>query len=265
MPDPDPSLRTDLALLAEAAEAAGRIALRFWRRNPEAWDKPEGAGPVTEADLAVDRMLREELRLARPHYGWLSEESEDEPARLEAERVFIVDPIDGTRAFMAGEETWSHSLAVAERGRVVAGVVRLPVTGAVYAAAAAGPATLNGRPLAVSRRAALAEATLLASGAAMRPEHWVGGQAPPVRRVFRASIAYRLGLVAEGRFDAMLATGGTWEWDIAAGSLIVARAGGRVTDRAGAEIAFNAPLPRTRGVIAAPPLLHAALRANLAP
>lgn len=249
----------DLTLLIDAARAAGEIASRFWRRSPEAWDKPGGAGPVTEADLAVDRMLREELMTARPHYGWLSEESEDGPDRLAADRVFIIDPIDGTRAFIAGEETWAHSLAIAERGRVVAGVVLLPVTGALYAAAAGRPALLNGRPMAVSRRAALEDATLLASGVTMRGEHWRGGTAPAVRRVFRASLAYRMCLVAEGRFDAMVVAGGTWEWDIAAGELIVRQAGGLVTDRTGADIAYNATPPRARGLIAAPPPLHAAL------
>lgn len=253
MPDPD------LALLTEAARAAGEIARRFWRKAPEAWDKPGGQGPVTEADLAVDRMLREELLTARPHYGWLSEESEDGTDRLGMERVFIIDPIDGTRAFIAGEETFSHSLAVAENGRVVAGVVYLPIPGALYGAAAGRPACLNGRPIRVSPREGLTEATLLASAATLKGEYWHDGVVPPVRRVFRASLAYRMGLVAEGRFDAMVVPGGTWEWDIAAGALIVACAGGRVTDRSGAEIAFNAATPRAQGLIAGPPLLHQAL------
>lgn len=92
----------DLALLTGAAEEAGRIAKRYWRRDPKVWEKP-GQGPVTEADLAVNRMLMAELRAARPDYGWLSEETPDDSARRDHEHVFIVDPIDGTRAFVAGE------------------------------------------------------------------------------------------------------------------------------------------------------------------
>ncbi|MCB1371292.1 MAG: 3'(2'),5'-bisphosphate nucleotidase CysQ, partial [Rhodobacteraceae bacterium] len=96
----------DLALLEEAARAAGEIALRHFDGARAATEKPGGQGPVTEADLEIDRMLRAELTAARPGYGWLSEESEDGTARLAAERVFIVDPIDGTRAFIAGRSAW---------------------------------------------------------------------------------------------------------------------------------------------------------------
>lgn len=255
----------DLALLIDAARAAGEIACRFWRKTPEAWEKPDGAGPVTEADLAIDRMLREELRTARPGYGWLSEETEDDAERLAAERVFIIDPIDGTRAFIAGEETFSHSLAIADRGRVVAGVVFLPVTGALYTAALGAPACRNGRPIRVSGRTVLEDATLLAAGVALKADHWRAGAPPPVRRVFRSSMAYRMALVAEGRFDAMMTPGGTWEWDIAAGALLVAQAGGCVTDRGGAEIAFNAPLPRAHGLVAASGPLHGAILGALLP
>jgi voltage-gated potassium channel Kch len=116
----------DLALLTEAALKAGEIAMRFWKRSPKSWDKGGGHGPVTEADLDVNEMLAAKLLAARPDYGWLSEETEDGAARLAAERVFIIDPIDGTRAFMAGEDTFAHSLAVAEHGRVTAAVVYLP-------------------------------------------------------------------------------------------------------------------------------------------
>lgn len=110
----------DLALLDAAARAAGAIALRYWRRSPETWDKGDGAGPVSEADLAIDRMLAADLRAARPDYGWLSEESADEPGRLGAARTFIIDPIDGTRAFLDGTPDFAVSLAVADAGRVTA-------------------------------------------------------------------------------------------------------------------------------------------------
>ncbi|MBL9052808.1 MAG: 3'(2'),5'-bisphosphate nucleotidase CysQ, partial [Tabrizicola sp.] len=106
----------DLDLLTEAARAAGRIALGFWRKDPKVWDKGAEHGPVTEADLAVNDMLKTRLQAARPGYGWLSEETPDDTARLDSDWVFIIDPIDGTRAFVAGEENFAHSLAVAHRG-----------------------------------------------------------------------------------------------------------------------------------------------------
>ena len=107
----------DRDLLVAAARAAGKIALHHFRSDPEHWHKPGDAGPVTEADLEVNAMLRDRLRHARPGYGWLSEEDEDSATRLDRERVFIIDPIDGTRSFIAGEEGFSVALAVAERGR----------------------------------------------------------------------------------------------------------------------------------------------------
>lgn len=124
----------DLALLSEAARAAGPVALRYWKNAPRAWEKDGNAGPVTEADLAVNLLLEQRLRSARPDYGWLSEESADSGARQGAERVFIVDPIDGTRAFMAGEDTFSVSLAVAYAGRIVAAAVYLPALDRLYTA-----------------------------------------------------------------------------------------------------------------------------------
>ncbi len=253
----------DLALLTEAARAAGEIALRYWRKRPESWDKPGGAGPVTEADLAVNAMLHADLGAARPDYGWLSEETPDDAARLGRGRSFIVDPIDGTRAFIEGDMAFAHSLAVAEAGRITAAVVYLPAKEALYAANDTGEATLNGRPIRASGRTEAGRATLLTSRPNLAPEYWKGGTPPPFRREFRASLAWRLCLVAEGRFDAMLSLRPTWEWDIAAGDLIASRAGAQVTDRMGRAIAYNAAEPRAQGIIAAPPPLWRAIRAAL--
>lgn len=252
----------DLALLTEAALEAGTIALRYWKRNPDVWDKGDGAGPVTEADLAVNRMLHDRLQGARPDYGWLSEESEDSDARQAADRVFIVDPIDGTRSFIAGEEHFAHSLAVAERGRVVAAVVYLPAMDRLYTASAATPAMCDGQPVRASTIAGIEGANVLSTRANFQPEQWPGG-VPDLKRSFRASLAYRLCLVAEGRYDGMLTLRDAWEWDIAAGGLIAERAGAVVTDRAGRALSFNTPLARNAGVVAAAPGLHGALMARL--
>lgn len=252
----------DLALLVDAARAAAEIAERHFGQAPEAWDKPGGQGPVTEADLEIDRMLREELGAARPDYGWLSEETADSPARLAQERVFIVDPIDGTRAFMAGQPDFAHSLAIARDGAIEDAVVYLPKRGLLYTASRGAGAQLNAAPVRARARESLEGAEVLTSRAALDPAIWVGGL-PPFRRKFRPSLAWRLALVGEGRHDAMLTVRPAWEWDIAAGALIAEEAGARVTDAEGRPLRFNAPSARSAGVIAAAEPLHGAILGRL--
>jgi myo-inositol-1(or 4)-monophosphatase len=248
----------DLALLVEAAQAAGELAMRHWRRDPEVWQKEEGQGPVSEADLAIDQLLHDRLRRARPSYGWLSEERDDDEARLGAEQVFIVDPIDGTRPFIRGEQSWAHSLAVVERGRVTSACVLMPARDLLFVAAAGRGARLNGAAITASPRREPAGATVLAPSASLEPALWPAG-VPPVERHFRPSLAYRMCLVAQGRFDAMLSLRPTWEWDIAAGALICAEAGARVSDRHGEDLRFNGPTATTQGVVAAGAALHPSL------
>lgn len=250
---------TDLPLLIDAAQEAGRIASRYSGPDAQRWDKPGGAGPVTEADLAVNAMLECTLQAARPDYGWLSEETEDSADRLSCQRVFIIDPIDGTRSFAEGSRTWAHSLAIAENGIVTAAVIYLPLRNLLYAAASGQGATLNGTPVRASAAAALASSEILAAKPNLDPRHWVSGQVPEFKRVYRPSLAYRMALVAQGRFDGMLTLRPSWEWDIAAGDLILREAGGLCTDRAGQPLRFNNAHPRLNGVIAAGPALHARL------
>jgi myo-inositol-1(or 4)-monophosphatase len=252
----------DLALLTEAAREAGRIALRYWRREPRVWDKGGDHGPVTEADLAVNDMLKTRLLTARPGYGWLSEETPDDPARLTCEHVFLIDPIDGTRAFIAGEETFAHSLAVAQGGRVTAAVVFLPALDRIYCASEGSAPLRDGQPIQSSRKEGLEGAQVLTTKANLAPEKWPGG-VPGIERHFRASLAHRLCLAAEGRFDGMLTLRPAWEWDIAAGSLIAARAGLTVTDQTGAALQFNTVSARADGVLALPPGAHAEALARL--
>lgn len=216
---------------------------------------------MTAADLEVDEMLRETLTAARPGYGWLSEETPDSADRLSAAHLFIVDPIDGTRAFIDGSRDFAHSLAVAHMGRVVAAVVYLPMKDRLFAAAIGAGATLNGRPVAATLAETEEAATVLTARANMAPEHWPGG-VPAIRRSFRSSLAYRLALVGQGRFDGMITMRDSWEWDIAAGSLVVTEAGGRVSDRHGQVLRFNNPDPRIPGVLAAGAPLHEKLMAR---
>ena len=253
---------TDLELLKTAALEAGEIARSFWREDPKVWDKG-GDDPVSEADFAVDKHLHQRLLGARPDYAWVSEETEDDPARLEAERVFIVDPIDGTRSFVAGERTWAHSLAVAVNGEVTAACVYLPVREKLYLAALGEGASLNGADLRVSGAKDLAGASVLSPKVSFRDEFWKDSP-PPVTRHFRPSLAYRMALVGEGRFDAMLTLRPAWEWDIAAGALIAEEAGARVSDRHGQALRFNSTGRQTAGVVAGGSTIHAALLERLA-
>ena len=252
----------DLALLIAAAQLAGKIALSHWKASPQVWEKPDGQGPVSAADLAVNAALAEVLRTARPDYGWLSEETPDSAERLSTPAQFILDPIDGTRSFLQGDAAFSHALAVVQNGQVTAGVVYLPAMDKLYAASADGPATLNG----VNIRAASSakEARVLTSKSTLAPEHWPGG-VPTLHRHFRAGMAWRMCLVAEGAFDTMLTLRPSWEWDIAAGALIATRAGAFVSDRHGQALRFNEPDPRSAGVVVASPDLHGDLVARLAP
>ena len=242
----------DLALLTDVARAAGEIALGFFRAENRVWDKGSD-DPVSEADLAVDTYLRETLTTARPDYGWLSEETEDDADRLRRSRAFIVDPIDGTRAFISGEKTWAHSIAIVDGGAPVAAAVYLPALGKMYTAGAGDGAALNGTKI---TGAELPDRPrLLASRPALQTRHWPRGL-PEIDRHFRPSLAYRMSLVAEGRFDAMLTLRDSWEWDLAAGALIAAEAGLNVSDRAGDPLRFNTQGRMTPGVIVAQSPLH---------
>ncbi|WP_372990598.1 3'(2'),5'-bisphosphate nucleotidase CysQ [Sulfitobacter sp.] len=253
----------DLDLLIDCARKAGQIAMGFSGQTAKRWDKADGAGPVTEADLAVNAMLHADLTSARPDFGWLSEESEDSAKRLGQSEVFIIDPIDGTRSFIEGSDTWSHSLAIAQNGQITAAVVFLPMLDRLFAASLGGGATLNGQKISASDTRGLTNATVLATKPVMADHHWQGD--PGFKRAHRPSLAYRLGLVGQGRFDAMVTLRQSWEWDIAAGALIVTEAGGLCTDKTGGPLRFNNADPRLNGVLAGGASIHADILSSLAP
>lgn len=240
---------SDLDLLSKAAEVAGDIALGYFQSDPKIWDKSGGLGPVTEADLAVDAYLKEHLMASRPSYGWLSEETDDTEARLADECVFIVDPIDGTRSFIDQSRDWAVSIAIARRGDVIAGAVYLPARDVMYLAQKGSGARKNGQAIAASGTTSVKDATLLTAKPNLDARYWKS-TTPPFNRSFRSSLAYRLCLAAEGRFDAMLTLRPTWEWDVAAGALIVSEAGGIATDGNGATAIFNNAHPQIAGMLA---------------
>lgn len=255
----------DLALLAEAAKGAGVIAARYFKAGAQVWDKGGGQGPVTEADLAVNDYLRATLMGARPDYGWMSEESDPltDLSRLTKDATFVIDPIDGTRAFIDGQPGFAHALAVVRDGLPVAAVVHLPILAQTYVAQLGGGATLNGASISATQRPAGDGATVLAARPALDPVHWPSGL-PQLERHFRPSLAWRLSLVAAGQFDAMITLRDAWDWDIASAALIATEAGALVTNRSGAMLRYNSPSARNPGVVAAGRPLHAALVAGLA-
>lgn len=258
MTAPRPDLQADLALLRECAVEAGDIALARLKKGLKVRSKP-GGSPVTDADLAVDAFLTERLRAARPHYGWLSEETADDPARLARPRIFVVDPIDGTTAFMKHRPWFSVALAVVEDGQAVAGVVHAPALSETYEAAAGSGARLNGDTIAPSAARTLRDCAMLGDPAAFQGESW-----PPMRVARRNSIAYRMALVAAGAFDAAVAATPKYDWDVAAGAAIATEAGACVTDHLGRPYRFNKPEPRQPGLLCAAPGVHTQLVAKYA-
>jgi myo-inositol-1(or 4)-monophosphatase len=247
-------LSEDEALLMSAVKAAGDLALSFFGRGLKGTHKADNS-PVSEADLAVDRLLHERLARGRPDYGWLSEETADDPRRLGTERVWIVDPIDGTRAFLAGQSDWTVAAALVERGEPVLAAVYNPVGARMYAARRGGGAHLNGAAIAVRERDRIDDSRFMVTKGFFHPEAWRGPW-PRVERLWANSIAYRLAMIASGEADAMISLTGKSEWDLAAAALLVQEAGGKVTDAAGSALRFNQPVPRTGGIVAASPALH---------
>jgi myo-inositol-1(or 4)-monophosphatase len=246
-------LRGDHELLMQAVRDGGDIARSFFKKGAKSWEKNPG-DPVTEADIAVDGLLHERLCENRPDYGWLSEESEDDLSRLDRRRVWIVDPIDGTRAFIAGREEFTVCAGLVEDGRPILGAVFNPVTGEFFEAVKGHGARCNGELLKVSDGVALEEARLLASQR-MLERHDGIGTLPRAQFSFINSIAYRMALVAYDRFDATISLARKSDWDIAAAELIVTEAGGQATAPDGSKFLYNTQIARHDGVIAAGPKL----------
>jgi myo-inositol-1(or 4)-monophosphatase len=250
---PDPEDQDDLTLLDAAVRQAGKIALGFFGGDYKSWNKA-GGSPVTEADLAVDNFLKQTLLAARPHYGWLSEESIDNSDRLQRKRVFVVDPIDGTVAFLKGRPHFTICAAVVEAGRPRAGVVFNPAKDECFTAVPGGGAFLNGAPIHPSDRAELEGCRMLAPKSLF-------ADGPPMRIESYSSIAYRIALVAAGQHDAMVSLTTKRDWDLAAADLLIWEAGGKLTGAEGQMLLYNQAAAAQRATIAAGPRLHAVLLA----
>ena len=243
-------------LLSAAVREAGALALKSFRNSPRQWAKGKSS-VVCEADILVDQLLRERLAGALPDYGWLSEESEDDPARLDAEHVWIVDPIDGTRSYLAGNTDWVISAALAYRGRPIAAAIFAPVTDELFLASAGAGATRNGLPLAVDRARDFDRARIAGP---RRLTDWLSGIHPSVSAPPRiGSLALRLARVSQGELDVAFAGGNSHDWDLAAADLLVHEAGGAMTTLTGQLLIYNSAEPVHGALVAAGRARHGML------
>jgi myo-inositol-1(or 4)-monophosphatase len=242
----------ELGRIRSALERAWICLERFTPGEVAARSK-QGDDPVTAADTEVDALLR--ALLPRDGEGWLSEETEDDPARLACRRVWVVDPLDGTREFVAGIPEWCVSVGLVEDGTPVAGGLLNPATGELILGARGAGVTLNGEPVRVSNRPTLRGAQVVASRSEVKRGEWEGYEPGLFDLQPMGSVAYKLGLVAAGRADATWTLTPKHEWDVAAGCALVLAAGGTLVPGAPGESRFNRPNPKLTSLIAAPPAL----------
>jgi myo-inositol-1(or 4)-monophosphatase len=254
----DNDLTRELALAKKAARQAGEILRSYWKREGLKIGSKGHDNPVTAADLEADRALKKTLRDPFPAYGWLSEETGDNDDRLKCRRVWIVDPLDGTKEFINGIPEFSVAIALIEDAVPVLGVTYNPIKREMYSAARGVGCYLNAQRVRVTRRRTLKRATVLASRSETARGEW---------QVFHGmlivsptgSVAYKLAMVAAAKGDATFTRSPKSEWDIASGAALVVEAGGTITDIKGHPLRFNQRNVKVEGLIADNSILHAAL------
>jgi len=240
---------SDIDLLKSFVNKAGAIALEKQKQHLDIQFKPDSQGPVTNVDLEIDTLAKNFLQTARPDYGWLSEETADTDHRLKAKRTFILDPIDGTNAYIAGRKDFTIAIAIVENGIPVIATIFAPAHGDLYWAIAGQGAWCNDDRLQTSENQMINAAKVLGRKKDIRnqlgEEHYNS-----IEWGFRSSLAYRYCLVAQGKWDAMMSGHATYEWDAAPGDLILREAGGISTDLTGQPLKFNQPdVRQTPGVL----------------
>lgn len=242
---------SDIELLKAFVIQAGAIALEKQKQHLDVQFKPDSQGPVTNVDLEIDTLAKDFLRTARPHYGWLSEETADTDHRLNTKRTFILDPIDGTNAYIAGRKDFTVAIAIVENEIPIVATIFAPAYADLYWAVAGQGAWCNDVRLQTSENQIINAAKVLGRKKDVRnqlgEEHY-----NTIEWGFRSSLAYRYCLVAQGKWDAMMSGHDTYEWDAAPGDLILREAGGISTDLEGQPLRFNQPNVRqTPGVLGA--------------
>ena len=248
-------------LIIAAAREVGDMALSRWPGTAGAeelkvWAKAD-VSPVSEIDLAVDERLKAILSEIAPDAGWLSEETADDPVRLNRRRLWCVDPIDGTRDYVRGRKGWCVSIALVEDGAPIFGVLYAPARDELWTATKYQGAALNGEPIHASIRADFKGARVPAADLPKMDKDLTKVEQPN-------SIALRMAMVANDDADLVATLRWGYEWDIAAATLIAAEAGASVTDAFGNPLRFNTPRAQAFGVIASSPFIHEAVVARLA-
>lgn len=245
----------ELELAKKGALAAGEILRKYYHRGGYEIGSKGRDNPVTQADLEADRALKEFLHTPFPHYGWLSEETADSAARLKCSRVWIVDPLDGTKEFIKGIPEFVVAIALVEDGEPVLGVTYNPIRREMIWGALGFGCHLNTRPAAVTRKRSLKGAKVLASRSETSRGEW-----EPFKGILRVSptgsVAYKLAMVAAGKADATFTRSPKSEWDVASGVALIQIAGGTVTDIDGKPLRFNRRNVKLKGMVADNGLLH---------
>jgi len=242
-------LATDSTLLSTAVEQAGAIARHYFRGDLN----PRYKGPgqiVTDADIAIDQQLHDHLIGNRPGDGWLSEERPDDGSRNHCQRLWVVDPIDGTRSFAEGIAEFTISAALLIDGKPAVASVFNPITSEHFQAVRGAGATLNGNPLVPSQQSTIHGASILASSGEMKKRRWPDAF-PEASFTTIGSLAYKLALVASGHFSGLVSLRSCSDWDIAAAVLLIEEAGAMLSDGKGHPIRLNQSTVRHHGLVAA--------------
>lgn len=232
----DADIASEAALLKRTVREAGALALQLFHPEIRQWTKGQSS-PVSEADIAVDELIRERLQAATPGYGWLSEESVDDRVRLGRQRVWIVDPIDGTRAYLAGRNDWSVSVALVEGGKPRLAAVFAPASDEFFFASDGGGATLNDAAIEATQGCDFDIERM--AGPHFLLNRVRGATSPELRNFKIGSLALRISRVAQGALDAAFVGGNSRDWDLAAADLLLREAGGRLTSLAGHAPVYN--------------------------
>lgn len=235
-------------LLCDAVREAGELALRMRHAGVGSWDKKDGS-PVSEADLAVDQLLAARLRSATPDFGWLSEETAREDMTELKHNVWVVDPIDGTSAYLGGSDHWCVGACLLSQGRPVAAAAFAPAQNRFYDAVSGGGARLNGDAMHISDKSKLDGSRFVAHKSAISQSKWKS-PVPQINCAMTTSLILRQCVVATGEFDGAIAFGKKHDWDLAPGDLIVHEAGGFTLDLDGQRFMYNCSGTRQNGLMA---------------
>ena len=241
-------------LVKESIVEAGKLALKWFKKDPEQWKKDDGS-LVSRADIEINDLLNKLLKNKNPEFGWLSEENEDDKSRLNKKITFVVDPLDGTKAFLEGKKEFSISIAIVKNGLPISGIVFSPSTGEMFEAEKNKGSWKNNKKIIISKYKKLEKCKMIAFKPMFSHPAWKEPW-PKMDVENRNSIAYRMALVASGQYDAMMALNSKNDWDIAAGDLLISESGGIVTLHTNKKIIYNTENTKKPSVIGTNKAIH---------